>query len=277
MTCNKNHNDFGQCDYLADEIEIRFQIIDKLLNKKHLFAIVMQTISVRTTQNVFIDYPIASLGDRMVAYLIDAIILTAYNVLCYFVLDELRLRSVTANLLIVFLPFFLYHPMFEMFMNGQTPGKRQMRIKVVSMEGTSPTIGGYLLRWIFRLVEVFTLRGALAMVAIAMSGKGQRLGDMVAGTTVVKLVPEEAVTAEAVFTLVEEDHEPVFNQVTQLSDYDIELMQQALTVSRETGNAIPVTVTMEKLKAKLGIETDMPPVKFLYTVIKDYSFLTSYR
>src|SRR5690606_21050190 len=134
--------------------------------------------------------------------------LTAYNIICYFVLTELDLHSVAVNIAIVTVPFLLYHPLFEILMNGQSPGKRQMKIKVVSLDGSSPTIGGYLMRWLFRLVEVFMLRGAVAMVTIAANGKGQRLGDIAAGTTVVKLVPQHATSSDAVFTQVESDYQP---------------------------------------------------------------------
>jgi len=237
----------------------------------------MQTVSVRTAQNVFIEYPIASLGDRMLAFLIDAIILTAYNIICYFVLTELDLHSVAVNIAIVTVPFLLYHPLFEILMNGQSPGKRQMKIKVVSLDGSSPTIGGYLMRWLFRLVEVFMLRGAVAMVTIAANGKGQRLGDIAAGTTVVKLVPQHATSSDAVFTQVESDYQPSFLEVQQLSDNDIEMIQQALAVNLEQGNIRPVTLLTEKVKSLLGIESDLPPVKFLYTIVKDYSYVTSHK
>lgn len=237
----------------------------------------MQTVSVRTAQNVFIEYPIASLGDRMLAFLIDAIILTAYNIICYFVLTELDLHSVAVNIAIVTVPFLLYHPLFEILMNGQSPGKRQMKIKVVSLDGSSPTIGGYLMRWLFRLVEVFMLRGAVAMVTIAANGKGQRLGDIAAGTTVVKLIPQHATSSDAVFTQVESDYQPSFLEVQQLSDNDIEMIQQALAVNLEQGNIRPVTLLTEKVKSLLGIESDLPPVKFLYTIVKDYSYVTSHK
>lgn len=234
----------------------------------------METIRVRTTQNVFIEYPVASLGDRMLAFLIDALILTAYNFVCYFILDEYSF-STTVNVLLVTVPFFLYHPVFEILMNGQTPGKRQMRIKVVSIDGSSPTIGGYLMRWLFRLVEVFLLRGALAMVTIAANGKGQRLGDIAAGTSVVKLVPKEATRSSNVFTSAEEGYEPTFPQATQLSDVDLETIYQALEVSRDTGNPLPADRLSVKVKSLLGIESDLPPVKFLYTILKDHNQLVS--
>lgn len=234
----------------------------------------METIRVRTTQNVFIEHPIASLGDRMLAYLIDALILTAYNFLCFFILEEYTF-STTVSVLIISVPFLLYHPVFEILMNGQSPGKRQMRIKVVSLDGSSPTIGAYLMRWLFRLVEVFALRGALAIVTIAASGKGQRLGDVAAGTSVVKLVRQEATSSDTVFASAEEGYEPSFPQAAQLNDHDLSTIYEALEVSRDTGNSVPVTLLTGKVKSVLGIESDLPPVKFLYTIIKDHNQLVS--
>jgi len=234
----------------------------------------METIRVRTTQNVFIEHPIASLGDRMLAYLIDALILTAYNFLCFFILEEYTF-STTVSVLIISVPFLLYHPVFEILMNGQSPGKRQMRIKVVSLDGSSPTIGAYLMRWLFRLVEVFALLGALAIVTIAASGKGQRLGDVAAGTSVVKLVRQEATSSDTVFASAEEGYEPSFPQAAQLNDHDLSTIYEALEVSRDTGNSVPVTLLTDKVKSVLGIESDLPPVKFLYTIIKDHNQLVS--
>ncbi|HEY4653323.1 MAG TPA: RDD family protein [Cyclobacteriaceae bacterium] len=234
----------------------------------------METIRVRTTQNVFIEYPIASLGDRMLAFLIDAVILTAYNFLCYFILEEFTFTT-TVNVLIFTVPFLLYHPLFEIFMNGQSPGKKQMQIKVVSLDGSSPTIGSYLMRWLFRLIEVFALRGALAMVTIVSSGKGQRLGDLAAGTAVVKLVPQEATSAASVFATADDDYVPSFPQAAQLHDSDIEVIYQALEASRDTGNTVPVDRLTDKAKSVLGIESDLPPVKFLYTIIKDHNHFVS--
>ncbi|NJM26909.1 MAG: RDD family protein [Bacteroidia bacterium] len=233
----------------------------------------MQTISVRTTQNVFIDYPIASLGDRILAYLIDSLIQFAYIALIFYALYKLDLDSVALNVAIITLPFLGYHAVFEILMGGQSPGKRQMKIKVVRMDGTSPTIGNFLMRWLFRLVEIFLLRGAIAIITIAANGRGQRLGDVVAGTTVVKVVPQSA--SDTVFTIHDENYQPVFAEVMKLTDYDVELLQQALVANRDHGNNRPVDYASEQVKRYLGIESDMPPVKLLYTLIKDYSFYTS--
>jgi uncharacterized RDD family membrane protein YckC len=235
----------------------------------------MQTVTVRTTQNVVIQYPAASLGDRIFAYLIDLAIIIAYFILIAFVISGTGMVSVALIITLFMIPAFLYHVLFEIFMDGQSPGKKQMGIKVVRLDGTPPTIGNYIIRWLLRLVEIDLLSGAIAVLTIAVNGKGQRLGDIAAGTAVVKLVKQREVTAKEVFTLASEDYVPVFHQVALLTDRDIELIQQALELNRTTGNDRPVMAVTEKIKSLLGIQTDMPPVKFLYTIVKDYGHITA--
>ncbi len=235
----------------------------------------MQTVTVRTTQNVFIEYPVASLGDRILAYFVDILIIIAYYLVAVMVLVSIDSFSMSGFIGLLLAPTFLYHLFFEIFMNGQSPGKRQMNIKVVRLDGTPPTIGNYVIRWLFRLIEIDFLSGAVAVVAIAVGGKGQRVGDLAAGTAVIKEVEQREVSAKEVFTVSEENYTPVFLQVVNLTDQDIELIQQALDVNRTTGNFQPVLAVTEKIRNALGIQTDLPPLKFLYTIVKDYGHLTA--
>lgn len=236
----------------------------------------MQTISVRTTQNVFIQYPLASVGDRILAYLLDMLILIVYTVAMVSLLIQLDLDNEWIPILAISLPWLLFSLLFEIFMNGQTPGKFVMKIQVVRIDGTPATVGDYLFRWLFAFVDFYILTGAVALVIIAMGGKGQRLGDIVAGTTVVKRVEEKEVTARDIFVTTEEQYEPTFKQVAiVLSEREIELIQRALEVNREHGNLKPVMLIAEKIKTMLAVQTDLPPVKFLYTVVKDFNHLTA--
>lgn len=235
----------------------------------------MQTVTVRTTQNVVIEYPVASLGDRILAYFVDALIIFAYNILVAIILVSSGMFSLVLLIGLLVIPAFFYHLVFEIVMEGQSPGKRQMNIKVVRMDGTPPTIGNYVLRWLLRLLEIDLLSGALAMVTIAINGKGQRLGDIAASTTVVRLAKQAEVTSSEVFTVAQEEYVPVFQQASLLSDQDIELIQQALEVNRNSGNMEPVLAVTEKIKSTLNIQTDLPPVKFLYTLVKDYGHFAS--
>jgi hypothetical protein len=75
--------------------------------------------------------------------------------------------------------------------------------------------------------------------------------------------------------LVDETYVPTFASVINLSDRDVEMIQQALQVNRETGNMKPVMMLVDKLKAMFGIDADLPPVKLLYTVVKDFTMLTA--
>ncbi len=235
----------------------------------------MQTIQVRTTQNAFIHYPVASVGDRIMAYLLDQLIKIVYAIAIGILLFNADIGSEWVWISIIGIPWLLYSVLFEIFMNGQTPGKRVLTIKVIRLNGTPASIGDYILRWIFALIDFGILSGAIAVIIIVAGGKGQRLGDLVAGTSVVKLAEQKEITASEIFVASEATYEPTFIQAIQLNEKDIEIIQRALEVNRDHGNPAPMLAVTEKLKTQLGIQTDMPPVKFLYVLIKDFNHLTS--
>ncbi len=235
----------------------------------------MQSIKVRTTQNVFIEYPIASVGDRILAFLLDRLILIAYTIFIFALFVNANMEVAWIWMMTLGLPWLFYHLLFEIFMNGQSPGKRVMKIKVVRLDGTPPTIGNYIMRWIFSFIDYYFLSGVIAVVVVAMGGKGQRLGDVVAGTSVVKLIQQKEITSREIFVAPEETYVPTFTQVIQLTENDIELIQRALEVNRDHGNSQPLMVVTERIKSLLGIQTDLPPIKFLYTIIKDFNHITS--
>lgn len=235
----------------------------------------MQMIQVRTTQNVFIHYPVASVGDRILAHLLDRVILIVMLLALWALLYSFDIDKEWAAIVVLGLPFLLYTLLFEIFMNGQTPGKRVLNIKVIRLNGTPATVGDYVLRWIFAFVDIGILGGAIAVILVAAGGKGQRLGDIVAGTSVIKQVEQAEITAKEVFVVADNAYQPVFTQAIQLNESDIDLIQRALEVNRDLGNVQPMLLITEKLKTQLGIQTDLPPVKFLYTLIKDFNHLTS--
>ncbi len=233
----------------------------------------MQTISVQTTQNVAIQYQVANLGDRIIAYILDRIIIISYVVLVFFLLDRMNANSEWAYVALAVVPYAFYHLLFEIFMNGQSPGKLIMNIKVVRLDGSEPTVGNYLMRWMLSLVDFYLVTGAVAIVVIASNGKGQRVGDIAAGTTVVKLT--RVGNANATFLVTEDDYDPKFPEVVQLSDRDIELVQRALEARTKFGNPEPVLKVDEKLRTLLKIDTSLHPEEFLRTVLKDFNYITS--
>jgi uncharacterized RDD family membrane protein YckC len=208
-------------------------------------------------------------------YLIDQLIFVVYVFIVIAIAQSIDMEQIWLLIALLSIPYILYRLLFEIFMNGQTPGKRAMQIKVVRINGTPATVGDYVLRWIFGLIELNIASGLIAMLSVIIGGKGQRLGDLVAGTTVIKLIEQRQATAQEVFVSPENNYEVSFPQAVQLNSSDIELIQRSLEINRDLGNQKPMLAITEKVKTQLGVKTDMPPIKFLYVLIKDYNHLTS--
>src|SRR5215471_8139241 len=107
----------------------------------------MSTVSVRTTQNIELEFDLASLGERLVAWLIDALIFVAYFIIISFVInlgaiDRLFYKTPWIGFIIL-APFAFYNLVCEIWLNGQTVGKRVMKIKVISLDGTQARFGQY--------------------------------------------------------------------------------------------------------------------------------------
>ncbi|WP_185154073.1 RDD family protein [Fulvivirga sp. M361] len=234
----------------------------------------MQSVNIRTTQNVAIDYATAGIGDRIGAFLIDSVITIAYLIAVFW---SLARAGIGTEWLFIgaYLPVFFYHLICEVAFNGQSLGKKQMNIKVVRLDGSPATLGGYILRWILRPIDIGLFSGAIAVIIIAVSDKGQRLGDMAAGTTVVRIGGHVNVTSHQLIKNMDNEYQPVFLEAEHLGDEDISIIREALRVNKEQANSRPVIAVTEKVKAHLNVQSDMPPVKFLYTVLKDYNHLTS--
>ena len=231
----------------------------------------MQRISVQTTQNVRIDYILAGIGDRILAYLIDVLVLFAYAMLWVFLFNVLSIEPSLTIFVVLALPAFLYHLLCETLLDGQSIGKRQMKIKVIKLDGSSPGLGAFLMRWILRLFDLNLFGGGIAVLCLAITTKDQRLGDLAAGTTVVKVKEQETTPVFAV----EDNYQPTYPEVTQLSDADIDTIQRVIKSHRDSGNTEPVRLTAKKVQETLGIQSDMRPLQFLFTIVRDYKHLTS--
>jgi uncharacterized RDD family membrane protein YckC len=223
---------------------------------------------------VQISYTLAGLSDRIFAYLIDGVIIGSITaVLVIILITSGLLESSPFLILLAVLPTFVYHLLFEITMHGQSIGKKSMNIKVVKLDGTEATIAGYLLRWLIRPIDFF-LYGGVAILCITIGGKGQRLGDMAAGTTVIKLRNSQFLR-DHTFNTIDEDYKPVFEIADQLPGEYIDLVNKAIKAKLEMLDDKPVTLLAKKIKERLEVITDMPDLKFLHTILKDYHHLLS--
>ena len=229
----------------------------------------MQQVNIETSQNVLISYEIATLGDRILAYIIDSLILFAVGMTVGLISAMLAtiFEGFAFLLVIYYVAIFFYHLLFEVFNDGQSPGKQQMKIKVVKKDGSQPTIGAYLLRWVIRPIDM----GLVAILFIAIGGKGQRLGDLAAGTTVIKLRPQVNAPKQEVIKKMESDYKPTFPEAEQLSSKDVDIILEALKHFKETSNREPVMAIYKKVIDLLKIRTDMEPIAFLHLLVKDYN------
>jgi uncharacterized RDD family membrane protein YckC len=241
----------------------------------------MATIRVHTTQNVTLEYEVASLGDRIVATLIDYLILFAWTVLVFVAgISLFGNHSQTLLWLIWMLagiPFIFYWLLSEIFFNGQTLGKKARQLRVIRLDGTAPRIGDYLLRWLLRLVDFGLGSGLVAVIAVAASGKGQRLGDMAAGTSVISLKPRYDGLPAVASPAVPVGYQPVFAQAADLSDHDVALLNQLLGRSLQQHNYLLLNETANKIKQLLHVQSDLSDEAFLRTVLRDHAFIVAER
>lgn len=234
----------------------------------------MTQIRIQTAQNVAINYEIASLGDRIAGALIDAVIKIVYvfAIAMFFGIITGTIPGFKAWYFIIpfFLPVLFYTLLCETFLNGQTFGKKAMNTKVIRLDGIEPNFGNYLVRWLFKLIDEQMFY--IGLIIIAVSDKGQRVGDIVAGTTVIKLRKQLNYydTIEEPF---DENYKIVFSQVHNLNDKDIAIIKEVLETNLHTGNYEIIENLARKTKEVLMIDSGMPPVAFLKTILKDYAHI----
>lgn len=238
----------------------------------------MSTIRITTTQNIELEYELASIGDRIVGWILDAVIVGAYMVILTMVMSAVPSSSGSTGAVLYFLfllPIFFYDLVSEIFMGGQSVGKRVMKIKVVSLDGAQPTIGQYMLRWLFRLVD-FPISGYLCgLICVAVSERRQRLGDMVAGTTLIKTTPRTSLQQTIYVPTPEINYTISFPEVANLADKDMQLIKEVIMSVNRTGNTMLAWQAAEKLKQTLQVQTTLEPLYFLQVLLADYNHITS--
>jgi uncharacterized RDD family membrane protein YckC len=154
-------------------------------------------LNIDTPELVDIEMPLAGIGSRFIAILVDSLILGfaffILGVLAAIIVPALHLvGDVSANwavgiiLLIFFLMLWGYFVLFEAFSNGRTPGKRVAKIRVIHQSGRGINFVEALARNLVRFVDFLPSFYAIGIVVIFLSRRNQRFGDMVAGTLVVR-------------------------------------------------------------------------------------------
>ncbi|PZR26174.1 MAG: hypothetical protein DI535_15130 [Citrobacter freundii] len=268
----------------------------------------MALIKVPTSFNIDVEFEIPEFYKRMLSLFIDMVLEIAY---IYFVVkiysefrgygyDEDNAFNLWAIQLLLFLPIAIYHLVLEITMNGQSIGKKIMGIRVVNENGGRPSFSQFVIRWLLRISDVWIISllfivasagagmsgwesGILVLLAlgflvtdiilVASSQKGQRIGDMLAKTILIR-TKSKASIEETVFQEVEDSYTPAFPQIMRLSDRDINAIKSILQSSLRKNDYVMASAAADKIRNHLKIETDMDPQQFLEVLLKDYNYLS---
>jgi uncharacterized RDD family membrane protein YckC len=167
----------------------------------HRLPLSQRVVSIRTPENIDLSYALAGPGSRAVAYIVDLFIMLTLcqiliNVFVYVFAILLSAFGANGRLWVAAIgglgSFALYNSYFiflEWLLNGQTPGKRLLHIRVIKQGGYALRFFDTLSRNLLRVVDFLPLFYGVGLTSILFTRDSQRLGDLVAGTLVVYQEP----------------------------------------------------------------------------------------
>lgn len=242
----------------------------------------MSQIAINSSQNVKINFNIANISERFAAWMIDNAIKGVYILVIYYVLfsffnlqlllSSLDDWSAAAVIIIITFPVHLYTLVCESLMEGQTFGKKVVKIKVVKIDGFQAGFGDYLIRWFFRLIDI----GIVGFITMIVSKNNQRLGDMASGTSVIALKNRINIS-HTILENLQEDYVPTFPQVIALNDNDVRIIKENYQKALLSNDQVVIRRLSNKIKEILKLEVETSKLterQFIMVVIKDYNFYT---
>lgn len=154
-------------------------------------------LTIETPEQTSLDFAIAGIGSRFLAFALDTLIQMAVGVVVFFgaailggvfavAMPKAAIWGVAAIGLLFFVTYFGYFAFFEILWNGQTPGKRKIGIRVIKDSGRPLTPAESIARNLMRIVDALPTFYAVGALSAIISKQSKRLGDYVAGSRVVR-------------------------------------------------------------------------------------------
>jgi uncharacterized RDD family membrane protein YckC len=205
-----------------------------------------ETLIIETPERVPLAFALASIGNRFLAVLIDhfiqymAILIVAWAFVSWSgvadmnsierdeLLAQMSKWTIALMIIIVFLIFAGYFIIFEWLWNGQTPGKRLMKLRVIREDGRPITLWEAVARNLLRVFDAlpggFIPIYSVGLVSIFMNNRDQRIGDMFSGTVVIRERTDEAPTFAETFS--NQVSDGAFRRVQKRTDFraDVNLL-----------------------------------------------------
>ena len=267
----------------------------------------MPAIKVPTSFNIDVEFDIPEFYRRLFALLIDWLVIYLYLQVADYIYDSLygynpgdpdAFYNRQAVAALFALPILLYHPACEITLRGQSIGKKLTGMRVVNENGVRASVSQFLIRWLLRdiwfiflfFIGLYLAQGELKwesvtiillvfayfiveIILVVSSRKGQRLGDILARTILIKKNPRASI-GETIFQEVEEGYKPSFPAIMKLSDRDINAVKTILETARRKGDFDLAASAAEKIKKHLSIQSSLSPFDFLEILLKDYNYLS---
>ncbi|NJN33142.1 MAG: RDD family protein [Saprospiraceae bacterium] len=247
----------------------------------------MQTIEITTTQNVTIEYELASLRERFLGLLIDSLLILFLWIALSSLASSLGIFSMGrfASMIIILFPIWfgiIYFLMAESFLNGQSVGKKTQNTKVIRVDGKALSLSDVLLRAVLMLSDYVFCAGVLGALFISTTERRQRLGDMAAGTTVIKIGTDRRFSLSDILGInTLQNYTPQYEQVRLLSEDDMLFIKNLIIRFQKYPNGShseAIDALYLHLTALLDIPSNLTysnqKIDFFKNLIKDYIVLT---
>ncbi|MFD2727257.1 RDD family protein [Hyunsoonleella rubra] len=236
----------------------------------------MSELQINTTQNVKINFRAAGVGERLIAFIIDNAIKVGYMLILnkmFGVFEGMDEWSQIGINTVLSFPVMFYTLALESFLDGQTLGKRALKIRVVKLDGFQATFSDYVVRWFFRIVDIYLF--GIGFFAIIFSKKQQRIGDMAAGTGVITL-KDTVNISHTILEQLKTDYKPTYPNVIKLSDNDARIIKDTFTRARDAKDYNTLIKLRDKLIEVVGIKEvkQKSDIEFIDVILKDYNYYT---
>lgn len=244
----------------------------------------MSNLYLTTTNNVKLFFTTASIGERILAYAVDLLIKFAYLIVIYFIFfqfyDVSKLYKNNEGVLIAVAalltaPFIFYTLVSESLMNGQTFGKKLLKIKVIKIDGFQAGFFDYLTRWIFLVIDL-QLAYLPGLISMLVAEHSQRLGDLAAGTAVISEKSKYDIS-HTILMDVEVEYQPYFaqNLVLLFSDNDMRIITESTQTALKQCNTKLLSRLVQKVESVMDIQNPFKSEReLLETLHKDFNYFT---
>jgi uncharacterized RDD family membrane protein YckC len=239
----------------------------------------MDEIEITTTQNITIHYELASIFERIVAFTIDLIILSLSSLILFGLASAIFPMAEEILIYLTLLPIIVFYSLFlELFNNGQSLGKMALKLRVIRIDGEKTNFLDYLMRWMFRILDIYGSFGGIAFLGVISSTNNQRTGDLLANTVVVSLRKDNRMKLDNLLKLNNQTkYIPVYPDVLKFDEETMLIVKEVLKKQIKHPNGAhkkAFDLLVEKITQELNLKTPKNKVEFLKTLLKDYILLT---